>query len=106
MESPSNFLVIEEKNIEIDQETMKLYFNCLKWTYRHSSIDYRVALLFTGYLDLESPSNLQVKGKKNIEIDPETTKLCFNCLKWMYGRSSIDYRVASLFTSYWSFNLH
>ncbi len=35
-----------------------------------------------------------MKEKKIIEIDPETTKLCFKCLKWTYGRSSIDYRVA------------
>ena len=52
---------------------------CFKWTYGRSSIDYRVALLLTWYSDLESPSNFQVKEKKLIEIDPETTKLCFNC---------------------------
>ncbi len=53
------------------------------------------------------PSNFQVKEKKIIEISPETTKLCFNikmpkssCLKWTYGRSSIDYRVVSLFKRY------
>ncbi len=54
-------------------------------------------MLFTGYLDLESTSNFQVKEKKIIEINPETTKLCLN---WMYGHSSIDYRVALLFTGY------
>ncbi|MCP4054991.1 MAG: hypothetical protein GY739_18510 [Mesoflavibacter sp.] len=41
-----------------------------------------------------------MKEKKIIEIDPETTKLCFKCLKWTYGRSSIDYRVALLFTGW------
>ncbi len=54
----------EKKIIEIDLETTKLCFKCLKWTYGRSNIDYRVASLFTGYSDLESPSNLQVKEKK------------------------------------------
>ncbi len=69
----------QRKNIiEIDPKTTKLCFKCLKWTYGRCSIDYRVASLFTGYSDLESPSNFIVKEKKVIEIDPETTKLCFD----------------------------
>ena len=43
----------------------KLCFKCIKWTYGRSSIDYRVASFFTGYSDLESPSNFQVKEEKN-----------------------------------------
>ncbi len=53
----------EKKIIEIVPETTKLCFKCLKWTYGRSSIDYRVALLFTEYSDLESSSNFQVEQK-------------------------------------------
>ena len=44
-----------------------------------------------------SPSNFRVKEENNIEIGPESTNYALkmpksSCLKWIYGRSSIDDR--------------
>ena len=53
--------------------------------------------------DFESPSNFQVKVKKIYEIGQIILELKMpksSSLKWTYGRSGIDYKVASLFTRY------
>ena len=63
----------KRRKYSLNQQKITIPFK----TYRHTcglESDLRESTIS----DLESPSNFQVKEKKNIEIGPETTKLCFD----------------------------